>query len=306
MAGRNKTTISTLRNCKREGRRFSMLTCYDHATAQLMEEAGIDSLLVGDTYAEVCLGHSTTLPATLDHMVTLSDAVRRGAPSAYLVGDMPYLTYQVSREEAIRNAGRFMAEGGCDCVKVEVDHRLVETVEAMSTASIPVMAHLGLKPQSIQMVGGYKIQGRRADEALRLLDDVRLMEEVGAVAVLLEAVPVEVAKAITELTALPVIGIASGPYCDGQVLVMHDMLGYQAGHPPRAVKQYARLAPLMVDAFRAYAAEVTSGAFPTIEQSVSMEFAELERLRSHLPRSAREQVVKTSEKQTARRGIRRA
>ena len=139
-----------------------MLTCYDYASARLMEEAEIDTLLVGDTYAEVCLGHPTTLPMAIDHMVTLAEAVRRGAPTAYLVGDMPYLSYQVCPEEAIRNAGLFMAKAGCDCVKVEVDRRLAKTVEVMSTATIPVMAHLGLKPQSIQSLGGYRIQGKRA------------------------------------------------------------------------------------------------------------------------------------------------
>ena len=155
MNQRRKVTISTLRARKRDDHKVSMLTCYDYATARLMEEAEVDSLLVGDTYAEVCLGHPTTLPATMDHMVTIAEAVRRGAPSAFLVGDMPYLSYQVSPEQAIRNAGRFMAEAGCDCIKVEVDRRLLKTVEAMVTATIPVMAHLGLRPQSIQSLGGY-------------------------------------------------------------------------------------------------------------------------------------------------------
>ncbi len=147
MTTRSKVTISTLRSRKRERQKISMLTCYDYTTAQLMEEAQVDSLLVGDTYAEVCLGHPTTLPATIEHMVTVAEAVRRGSPSAYLIGDMPFLSYQVCPEEAIRNAGLFMAQAGCDCVKAEVDRRLLKTVEAMATASIPVMAHLGLKPQ---------------------------------------------------------------------------------------------------------------------------------------------------------------
>lgn len=252
-----------------------MLTCYDFSSARLMEEAGVECLLVGDTYAEVCLGHDTTLPATLDHMVTLSAAVRRGAPSVYLVGDMPYLTYQVTHEDAIRNAGEYLVRGGCDCVKVEVDRRHASTVEAMAAAAIPVMAHLGLRPQWIQSLGGYKVQGRRAVDAVQLVEDAALMERAGAVALLLEAVPTEVAEVICRSTELPVIGIASGPACDGQVLVMHDMLGLNAGHPPRAVKQYARLAPLLVDAFRAYANEVASGGFPAAEQSTAMEPAEL-------------------------------
>jgi len=279
MASGNKITISTLRTRKREGRKISMLTCYDYATARLMEEAGIDSLLVGDTYAEVCLGHATTLPMTMDHIVTLAEAVRRGAPSAYLVGDMPYLSYQVCPEEAIRNAGRFMAEAGCDCVKVEVDRRLVKTVEAMATATIPVMAHLGLKPQSIQALGGYKVQGKTAADARRLIEDSKMMEGAGAIALLLEAVPSEVAAIITESTEVPVIGIVSGPHCDGQVVVLQDMLGYGGGHPPRSVKQYAKLHDVLVGAFRAFAKDVSEGAFPTDQHCVAMDPAEYEELR---------------------------
>ena len=283
---RNKITISTLRARKREGQKISMLTCYDYATARLMDEAEIDSLLVGDTYAEVCLGHPTTLPAKLDHLVTLAEAVRRGAPRCYLVGDMPYLTFQVCPEEAIRNAGLFMAQAGCDCVKVEVDRRLVRTVEAMATASIPVMAHLGLRPQSVQSLGGYKIQGKLAADALRLIEDAKMMEQAGAIALLLEAVPTEVAAVITESTDLPVIGIVSGPSCDGQVVVFHDMIGYGGGHPPRSVKPYARLHDVLVDAFRTYAREVTEGMFPTTENSVAMDPEQLSQLRAALDASS--------------------
>lgn len=282
MSSRSKITIGTLRARKQEGQKFSMLTCYDYATAKLMEEAQIDSLLVGDTYAEVCLGHSTTLPATIEHMVTITEAVRRGAPSVYLVGDMPYLSYQVSREEAIRNAGLFMAKAGCDCVKVEVDRRLVKTVEAMTAATIPVMAHLGLKPQSIQSLGGYKIQGKEASSALSIVEDAKIMEEAGAIALLLEALPTEVSRIISESTSLPVIGIVSGPYCDGQVVVLHDMLGYGGGHPPRSVKQYAQLHDPLVAAFKAYAKEVMDGAFPAEKQSVAMDAAELKELQRAL------------------------
>lgn len=262
-----------------------MLTCYDYTTAALMEAAEVDSLLVGDTYAEVCLGHPSTLPATVDHMVTITEAVRRGAPTAYLVGDMPYLSYQVSPEEAIRNAGRFMAQAGCDCVKVEVDRRLVKTVERMAGATIPVMAHLGLKPQSVQSVGGYKVQGKTAEEAIKIVEDAKMMESAGAVALLLEAVPEEVAAEITAGTRLPVIGIASGRNCDGQVLVMHDMLGYTAGHPPRAVKQYAHLHDVLVDAFRRYATEVAEGTFPAPDAATSMDPAQYKKLRAALASS---------------------
>lgn len=248
-----------------------MLTCYDCATARIMEEAQIDSLLVGDTYAEVCLGHSTTLPATLEQMLTITEAVRRGAPATYLVGDMPYMSYQVSVEDAIRNAGLFMARAGCDCVKVEVDRRLVKTVEAMATATVPVMAHLGLRPQSIQSVGGYKVQGKLADDARRIIEDAKMMEEAGAIALLLEAVPLEVAQIIAESTELPVIGIVSGPHCDGQVLVFHDMIGYGGGHPPRSVTPYAHIYDDLLKAFRNYASDVESGDFPSREQSVAMD-----------------------------------
>ncbi len=259
-----------------------MLTCYDYSTAKLMEEAGIDSLLVGDTYGEVCLGHPTTLPVTMDHMVTLAEAIRRGAPSVYLVGDMPYLSFQVCPEEAIRNAGLFMAKAGCDGVKVEVDRRLVKTVEAMATATIPVMAHLGLKPQSIQSIGGYKAQGKRASDALRIIEDARMMEEAGAIALLLEAVPMEVAAIITERSGLPVIGCVCGPKCDGQVVVLHDMLGYGGGHPPRSVKQYAKLYDQLVGAFKAYAQDVAEGSFPQADNSITMAEAELRELRRTL------------------------
>lgn len=259
-----------------------MLTCYDYATARLLEEAEIDSILVGDTYAEVCLGHSTTLPATIQHMVTVAAGVRRGAPSVYLIGDMPYLSYQVCPEEAIRNAGLFMAQAGCDCVKVEVDRRLVKTVEAMAAASIPVMAHLGLKPQSISSVGGYVIQGKQASTALRIVEDAKIMEEAGAIALLLEAVPKEVAAEITKSTELPVIGCVSGPFCDGQVVVLHDMLGYGAGHPPRSVKQYAKLHDLLIGAFQAYAKEVAEGVFPVAEESFGMDSEQLSQLRRAL------------------------
>ena len=282
MDKRKKITISTLRVRKRESQKISMLTCYDFATARLMEEAGVDSLLVGDTYGEVCLGYSTTLPVTIEHMVTLAEAVRRGAPTAYLVGDMPYLTFQVSAEEAIRNAGLFMAKGGCDCIKVEVDRRLVKTVAAMAAATIPVMAHLGLKPQSIQILGGYRTQGKRSAEALLIIEDAKMMVEAGAIALLLEAVPNEVAQIITASTEVPVIGIASGPHCDGQVVVLHDMVGFGGGHPPRAVKQYLQLHAILIEAFRAYRDDVAEGRFPTEGNSVGLDSKELRELQTML------------------------
>ncbi|MCC7292564.1 MAG: 3-methyl-2-oxobutanoate hydroxymethyltransferase [Phycisphaerales bacterium] len=270
MSTRTKTTLSTLQTRKREGVKITVLTCYDAAIARLIESAELDCILVGDTYAEVCLGHASTLPATMDQMITVTSAVRRGAPHVYLIGDMPYLSYQASETEAIHNAGRFMAEAGCDCVKVEVDRRLLGTVEAMCTASIPVMAHLGLRPQSVHSIGGYKVQGRDAESARRLIEDAKLMEQAGAVALLLEAVPVELGRIISQGTALPVIGCVSGAETDGQVVVLHDMLGLGAGHPPRAVRTYAKLNDALVQAFRAYAKDVREARFPLEEFSTRM------------------------------------
>ena len=277
-----KITWSTLLARKRERRKISMVTCYDFATAAIIEETEIDSVLVGDTYGEVCLGHPTTLPVTMDHLVTITEAVRRGAPSKFLVGDMPYLSYQVSSEEAIRNAGRFMAEAGCDCVKVEVDRRFADTVAKMSRATIPVMAHLGLRPQSIHRHGGYKAQGKTAEQAREIIEDAKILEDAGAIALLLEAVPSEVANIITQRTELPVIGCVAGPHCDGTVVVLHDMLGYSAGHPPRSIKRYANLHDVLAGAFRSYAEDIVTERFPTNAHSMSMPAEELARLTSML------------------------
>lgn len=289
MPERKKVTISTLQGLKRERQKFAVLTCYDYSTARLMDDAGVDALLVGDTYGEVCLGHSTTLPVTVDHLVTITAAVRRGAPSVFLIGDMPYLSYQVCHEEAIRNAGRFMADAGCDCVKVEVDRNLAGTVEALATATIPVMAHLGLRPQSIHRFGGYKAQGKTAEVARALIEDARIMEDSGAVALLLEAVPAEVAQIITQATDLPVVGCVAGPSCDGTVVVMHDMLGYGGGHPPRSVKRYANLNEVLLKAFRQYAQDVREGEFPSVTHGISMPDKEFKRLGDLIERSGGEQ-----------------
>lgn len=286
MASRPRVTLSSLQTYKRESKKFSMITCYDYSTARIMEEAGVDSLLVGDTYAEVCLGHDSTLPMKLDHLVTIAAAVRRGAPSGYLVGDMPYLTYQVCPQEAIRNAGKFLAAGGCDCVKVEVDRRLLGTVEAMSAATIPVMAHLGLRPQSVHSVGGYKVQAKAAADAMRLIEDAKMMEVAGAVALLLEAVPSQVAQIITARSSVPVVGIVAGPHVDGQVVVFHDMVGYGGGHPPRSVKRYANANEMFLRAFRDYVSDVSRSVFPAAENSVSMDSQELDALKRLLDKAS--------------------
>ncbi|MCH7814819.1 MAG: 3-methyl-2-oxobutanoate hydroxymethyltransferase, partial [Planctomycetes bacterium] len=206
------------------------------------------------------------------------------APKAFLIGDMPFLSYQISAEEAVRNAGKFMALAGCDCVKVEVDRRLASTVEALSRAAIPVMAHLGLKPQSVHHLGGYRCQGKTCDDARRIIEDAKIMEQAGAVALLLEAVTNEVAQAVTEGTTLPVIGCVSGPHCDGQVFVLHDILGYAAGHRPRAVKVYADLHATLTDAFARYIQDIQQHEFPTESDGVAMPAAEASKLRAALQR----------------------
>lgn len=270
MSQRDKTTLSTLMGRKRSGKKIAVLTAYDYPNACIQEEAGVDCILVGDSAAQVVLGHDSTLPITLDFLVTLATAVRRGAPSVYLIGDMPYLSYQVTAPEAIRNAGRFMAEAGCDCVKVEGDRRLAETVSAMTAATIPVMAHLGLRPQAVHQTGGYRAQGRTAESANRLIEDARILEEAGACALLLEAVPPEPARIIAEATRLPVIGCGAGPHCDGHVVVLHDMLGLSSGPMPRFVKRYGDLRTATADAVRAWVLDIASGAYPGAEHVYPM------------------------------------
>jgi 3-methyl-2-oxobutanoate hydroxymethyltransferase len=273
-----KVTLTALARRKAESRKIAVLTCYDYPTARLMEQSGMDVILVGDTYAEVVLGHDSTLPATMDALIPVTAAVRRGAPNCFLIGDMPYLSYQAALPDAVHNAGRFMAEAGCDAVKVEVDHRLLDVVETLARATIPVVAHLGLRPQSIHVTGGYKGQGKTADTAREIMDDARRMEEAGASMLLLEAVPRELAGLITERSRVPVIGCASGPDCDGTVVVLHDMLGYNAGHPPRCVKRYAHLHDELIEAFRAYRDDVENAVFPAANQCLRMSEQEHDKL----------------------------
>jgi len=256
-----------------------MLTAYDYPTARIEEAAGIDCILVGDSAAQVILGHSSTLPATLDFLVTITAAVRRGAPSVFLIGDMPYLTFNINAEEAIRNAGRFMAEASCDCVKVEGDARLAPTIHAMTAATIPVMVHMGLRPQSVHQSGGYRAQGRDAKSAQRLIDDARRIEDAGACALLLEAVPPEPAQIIAESTELPVIGCGAGGHVDGHVVVLHDMLGVSDGPLPRFVKRYGEVGQAMRDAVERYIADVEARRYPAEEHGYQMQKGEADKVR---------------------------
>lgn len=265
---------------KRQGRKITMLTAYDYPTAQIQEQAGVDCILVGDSAAQVVLGFDSTLPIKLDFMITIASAVRRGAPSALLVGDMPYLSFNVNAEESIRNAGRFMAEAGCDCVKVEGDSRIADTVRLMSAATIPVMVHMGLRPQAVHQFGGYRAQGRDARSAQRLIDDAKIMEEAGACALLLEAVPPEPAKIIAESTRLPVIGCGAGPHCDGHVVVFHDMAGLTQTALPRFVKRYGEAREQFRRAVESYVLDITNGQYPAVEHCYQMEAGEADKLKA--------------------------
>jgi 3-methyl-2-oxobutanoate hydroxymethyltransferase len=264
------TTVLDLQRLKAEGKRFAMLTAYDYTTAQLLDAAEIPVLLVGDSAGMVMLGHPTTLPVTMDELVILARAVSRGARNALLVGDLPFLSYQVSVEDALRNAGRLLKEAGMHAVKLEGGGPMaVEATRRLSEAGIPVMGHLGLTPQSVHRMGGFKVQGKDPLVAARILDEAHELEEAGAFAIVLEGIPAALAAKATAALRIPTIGIGAGVACDGQVLVVHDMLGLSTGRRPRFVKEYAKLGPLVVEAARRYAAEVESGAFPDAEHSYS-------------------------------------
>lgn len=265
-----KTTIQTLRDKKERKEAMTFLTAYDYPFAILEQKAGIDVILVGDSMGMVVFGYNSTLPVTMDLMIPHVKAVRLGAPDVYLVGDMPYMSYQVSKSEAIRNGGRFMAEGDCDAVKLEGGAEMADTIRAMVDATIPVMGHMGLTPQSAAQLGGYKAQGRDLTTAKKLVEDAKILEEAGVSSLLLEAVPAEVAKIITRRSSVPVFGIGAGPHCDGQVLVIHDMIGMFDRHTPKFVKKYRQAGALILEALAEYKKEVSEGAFPAKEHCYAM------------------------------------
>ncbi|CCF84173.1 3-methyl-2-oxobutanoate hydroxymethyltransferase [Nitrolancea hollandica] len=262
-----RVSIHDLKKMKQRGERIAMLTAYDYPTARLLDEAGIPALLVGDTLGMVMLGHETTLPVTLDIMIHHTKAVIRGARQALVVADLPFLTYQVSADEAVRNAGRLLQEGGAHAVKLEGGAPVVETVARLVGVGIPVMAHLGLTPQSVHQLGGYRVQGKTPGAIQRLLDDARALESAGAFAVVLECVPAAVARLVTETLEIPTIGIGAGAGCDGQVQVITDLLHLLPGPLPRHAKPYLEAGELIREAVGNYLADVQSGAFPTDEQS---------------------------------------
>ena len=285
MAEQKKITISALYKKKQAGEKIVMLSSTDATFAALQAQADVDILLAGDSAATAVLGYNSTLPVTMDWMVEMATAIRRGAPYVYLIGDMPFMSYQASASEAIHNAGRFMAEAGCDAVKIECDRRQVHTVEAVSAAGIPVMAHLGLLPQSAASLGGYRTQARTAEAAAELISDAKALGKTGAAFLLLESVPPEPARIITSQSDVPVIGCGAGPHVDGQVMIMHDMLGLTLGKKPTFAKAYAQLAESAKAAFAQFAQEVRQNKYPSAEHCYKMAEGESEKLNSLFPTS---------------------
>jgi len=247
-----------------------MVTAYDAPSARIADRAGADIILVGDTLAHVVLGYDDTLPATVDVMIHHTAAVARAKPGALIVGDMPWLSYHVSVEEAVRNAGRFIREGRAECVKLEGGRKRLAVIEAILAAEIPVMGHLGLTPQSIHVMGGYRVQGKRAEAARELVTDAHALAAAGVFAIVLEGVPDVLAQIVTQEVPVPTIGIA-GPHCDGQVLVYHDVLGLYDGRVPKFVRQYAQLANVATEALQGFFADVQAGTFPSDAESYHMD-----------------------------------
>jgi 3-methyl-2-oxobutanoate hydroxymethyltransferase len=260
-------TVRDIRAFKERGERFAMLTAYDAPSARLLDAAGIPLLLVGDTLGEVVLGYDNTLPVTMDQMLHHTAAVARGAGNAFVVGDMPFMSYQASVDEGVRNAGRFLKEAGANAVKMEGGARVLDLVVRLSDAGVPVMGHLGLTPQSVHQ-SGYRVQGREQEQAQRILQDAKNLEAAGAFGVVLETIPSSLAEAVTASLAIPTIGIGAGPHCDGQVLVWHDFLGID-GRNPKFLKRYAALGEEIKAAAARFAREVAEGVYPGPEHSYS-------------------------------------
>lgn len=265
---KKKITIPNILAMKQEGRRITMLTAYDYPFARLVDNGGVDIILVGDSAGVVVAGHDTTLPVTMDDMLYHTRSVRRANPKALVVSDMPFMSYQTGIEDAYRNCGRMIKEGGAEAVKIEGGVNMAHVIRAVSSIDIPVMAHIGLTPQSVHRMGGYKVQGRKG-EAERILDDALAVQEAGAFSVVLEGIPATLAAKITEALTIPTIGIGAGAACDGQVLVIHDILGLCEKYSPKFVKRYADLSPIIHEAVSNYVADVKSGNFPGEEHSFS-------------------------------------
>ncbi|SFM93675.1 3-methyl-2-oxobutanoate hydroxymethyltransferase [Thermodesulforhabdus norvegica] len=263
-------------------RRITMVTAYDYVTARWVDRSGIDMILVGDSLAMVMLGHEDTLSVTMEEMLHHTRAVARGAHRALVIGDMPFMSYQVSVEQAVANAGRFMKEAGAQAVKLEGGATVVPQIRAIVEAGIPVQGHIGLTPQSIAQLGGFKVQAKSAETAKKLIEDAKALAEAGCFSIVLEAIPAPVAKIITESVPIPTIGIGAGPHCDGQVLVLHDLVGLFDRFRPKFVKQYDEMGERLLNALRAFRREVEDGIFPGEEHSFSMKPEELRKLEEAL------------------------
>lgn len=274
-----KNTAATLMSQKQSGEKITMLTAYDYTTACIADECGVNSILVGDSLGMVMLGYDTTLPVTMEDMIHHTKAVSRGAKNAFIVGDMPFMSYQTSVYDAVVNAGRLIKEGGAHAVKLEGGAAVCPQIKAIVDSSIPVVAHLGLTPQSVNAFGGFKVQGKTYDKAKQIIDDALKIQEAGACAVVLECVPADLAAIITEKLTIPTIGIGAGVQCDGQVLVYQDMLGMTAGHTPKFAKLFADVGALMREGFKAYISETQSGEFPAAEHTFKIDSEIIEKLR---------------------------
>lgn len=273
-----KTTVNTFKKAKENGEKLTMLTAYDYSTAKLLEEAGVESILVGDSLGMVCLGYEDTLAVTMEDMIHHTKAVARGAKETLVIADMPFMSYQTSVYDAVVNAGRLIKEGHANAVKLEGGMEVCEQIRAIVNASIPVCAHLGLTPQSINAFGGFSVQGKQEAAAKKLLEEARAVQEAGAFAVVLECIPEKLATFITENIQIPTIGIGAGAGCDGQVLVYQDMLGLYSDFVPKFVKQFRTLGEEMKGGFRDYVKEVKEGTFPAKEHTFKIEESIIEKL----------------------------
>lgn len=273
-----KNTVVTIRQAKEQGEKLTMLTAYDYSMAKLVDEAGINMILVGDSLGMVMLGYEDTLSVTMEDMIHHTRAVARGVSNALVVADMPFMSYQTSVYDAVCNAGRLMKEGRAQAVKLEGGREFAEHIRAITNASIPVVAHLGLTPQSLNAFGGFKVQGKSEEAARKLVEDAKMVEEAGAVAVVLECVPAKLAELITKQLHIPTIGIGAGAGCDGQVLVYQDMLAMFGGFKPKFVKQFAQIGTMMKEAFANYREEVAAGTFPAAEHTFKIEDEVIEKL----------------------------
>jgi 3-methyl-2-oxobutanoate hydroxymethyltransferase len=269
MSRQDKITVRTLVEMKRRGEKIAVLTAYDYQTAVLEDKSGVEMILVGDSLGMVVLGYENTIPVTLEEIVHHLKAVARAHPRAFLVGDLPFMSYPASPEDAVRNAGRLLKEGGAEAVKLEGGRRMGGVIQAILDADIPVMGHIGLTPQSLHQFGGYRVQGKDRESGGKLVDEARFLEEVGCFSMVLEGIPWQLAQEITDAVSIPTIGIGAGPHCDGQVLVVNDLLGMSDGFSPKYVRRYADIGSEMSRAFQEYIQDVKAGVFPDLDHSYS-------------------------------------